>query len=80
MPCEAFLTHAMKETAVTRGEFDLTGNEVGKRITKKAQELVQRRGSCRVEFRFKVLIYRSEAWHELKFRMKLGHKLNYKTS
>lgn len=34
----------------------------------------------RVEFHFKVLIYLSWAWHQLKFRMKLGHKLNCKTS
>lgn len=34
MPWEALIACAMRERAVTRGEFDWTKNEVGKRITK----------------------------------------------
>lgn len=37
MSWEASFTCAVKERAVTRGEFDLTGNEVGKTVTKKTQ-------------------------------------------
>lgn len=33
MPWEASFTCSMKERAVTKREFDWTGNEVGKRIT-----------------------------------------------
>lgn len=86
MPWEASFTCSMKERAVTKGEFDWTGNEVGKRITPPhppkniGQQLLQRTGLYRVEFHFKVLIYLSWAWHQLKFRTKLGHKLNCKTS
>lgn len=37
MSWEASFTCAVKERAVTRGEFDLTGNEVGKTVTKKTK-------------------------------------------
>lgn len=41
MSWEASFACAAKERAVTRGEFDLTGNEVGKTITKKKKESIK---------------------------------------
>ena len=72
-----------KQTAGTYGrvcsEWDGEENNRGRKAGV-GQQLAQRRGWYGLEFHFKPMIYLSWRWHQLKFRMKLGHKLNCKTS